>query len=410
MEPTFPHRPIDRCVLWTGKGRWRVSEPNVPTRRRRRSHEGANGSRPEYKGTNLIKSTPLAKRTYTTYNIHLTLAMNQGGDTDIFGGTRDPYEIGGMLDARATAWASTSSNLRQPPPPGPEPAMSDAGFQYDQLEELPGPKPESKRRSSSRFVTPDLAEPYYVTNRADSRLAFFDESNTQETPEFAQSVIPIDEDYVEVDRWMIEHCAQIYKDPSVPTYVGSQTVRKLTGRLLKNGLVVDLTRTDTVQPGRKPRWVVESYRAGCSDIDRYRAEHINRSTKGHPPPWDFHRSYSIYQPASVKTSVASSAKDPVRTSSGGSSHGSLVSKLKDAVLGNDGKKSQDTSEPKARQEGRGTRGEREEWIEQRTYRDNRGLLRHRVTRTDKGSVRWTTDSTPQSWKSTFTSGTNNCED
>jgi hypothetical protein len=326
--------------------------------------------------------------------------MNQGGDTDIFGGTRDPYEIGGMLDARAKLWASTASNLRQPPPPGPGPALSDAGFQYDQLEELPGPKPELKRRSSSRFVTPDLAEPYYVTNRADLQLAFFDESNTQRTPEFAQSMIPIDEDYVENNRWMIEHAGQIYQDPNVPTYEGSQTIRKLTGRLFKDGLVVDLTRIDTVQPGKKTRWVVESYRA----------EHINRSTKGQTPPWDFHKPFSIYQPASVKTSVALSAKDPVRTSSGGSSHGSLVSKLEEAVLGNDGKKSQDTSEPKARQEGRGTRGEREEWIEQRTYRDNRGLLRHRVTREDKGSVRWTTDGTPQSWKSTFTSGTNNYED
>jgi hypothetical protein len=32
---------------------------------------------------------------------------------------------------------------------------------------------------------------------------------------------------------------------------------------------VDLTRIDTVQPGRKTRWVVESYRDGYSGIDQY---------------------------------------------------------------------------------------------------------------------------------------------
>jgi hypothetical protein len=154
----------------------------------------------------------------------------------------------------------------------------------------------------------DLAQPNHVTNRADSQLAFFDQSNTQETPEFAQSMIPIDEDYVENNRWMIEHGVQIHKNPNTPRYVGSQTIKELTGRLFKDGLVVDLTRIDTVQPGRKTRWVVESYRDDYSGIDQYRGEHINQSTKGQTPPLDFHRPYSIYQPASVKTSVASSAK------------------------------------------------------------------------------------------------------
>ena len=296
------------------------------------------------------------------------------------------------------------------PPSYPERPPSAPGTSYDRLEELPGPKEEPKRRSSSRFVTPELGEPYYATNRADSHLAFFSDSNSQERPEFAQSIIPIREDNIENYRVLVENGAQIYDDPNVHRYEGPQTISKLTGRLFKDGLVVDLTRIDTVQPGRKTRWIVESYRHGYSRIDRHRGQHINRATRGLEPPSDFHRSYSIYQPAGVKSSVAPSAKDPVRTSSGGSSHGSLVSKLREGVLGTEGKNRHDASGPKSRQEGRGTRGEREEWIEQTTFRDDRGVLRHRVTRKDKGSVRWTTDGTPQSWKSTFTSGTNNCED
>jgi len=206
---------------------------------------------------------------------------------------------------------------------------------------------------------------------------------------------------------MVEHGAQIYDDPNYPHHVGSQLIYKLTGRLFKDGLVVDLTRVDTVLPDRLTRWIVESYRDGYSRVDRYREEHTNRATKGQNPPSDFHRPYSIYQPASNKSSIRSTSKGPVRSHSGGSSHGSLVSKLKEVILGAEGNKSHHTSDPKAKQKGRGTRGEREEWIEQETHRNDRGEIRHRVTRTDKGSVHWTTDGTPQTWRSNIKSGTNN---
>jgi hypothetical protein len=335
--------------------------------------------------------------------------MNQGSSLDPFGGTHDERSIDKLLAEHTKRWMDEAPRSGSPPN-YPQRPSSAPGYSYNELTEIPGPKQELKRQNSLRFVSPELVEPYYVTNRGDSRLAFFDQSNEQESPEFAQSIIPIHPDPVEDYRWLVEHGAQIYDDPNSVEYVGLQEISRLRGRLFQDGLVVDLTRTDTVQPGRKTRWVVESFRDGYSRVDRYRGEHTDRSTRGQKPPSDFHRSYSIYEPAGEKSPVGSSTKAPVRSISGGSSHGSLASMLKNAVLGTEGKKSHHTSEPKAKQEGRGTRGEREEWIEQKTHRDDRGLLRRRVTRTDEGSVHWTTDDTPQSWKSDFKSSIKNCGD
>jgi hypothetical protein len=129
--------------------------------------------------------------------------MNQGGDRDVFGGTRRGSEIDKMLDSRAARWAKSSSNMHQPPPPSDAgEAPSDAGYQYFQLGALPGPEAPRYHNAKSvipSFVRTEVGTPDFVTYRSDRQRALFSGPPTQNL-QFGHSLIPIHEDPMDDTR------------------------------------------------------------------------------------------------------------------------------------------------------------------------------------------------------------------
>jgi hypothetical protein len=241
--------------------------------------------------------------------------MNQGQEQDVLGGTTDPDEIYQLLQNNTQGWYYSASNA--PPPNGTNPLEpirppSDPGRRYDDLGslDLRGDTPNPNDDTIDPFVTAQMGEPDFVTNR-DRNVAFYAKLNRQSGrhPTKGYSLIPTHVSPMEDHLWLRHHDAQIFDDPHHSETTGSTQKWTTRARFIHDDgrgvhYLVDYTRidqamfthTDPLHPDRtlaeSTRFVNESFRTVNSDLDMARS-----SSRGWPPglpiPLDFHRSYSV---------------------------------------------------------------------------------------------------------------------